>query len=139
MGLFKQLRIFFHEIFLRKLKSINISGLNYMAGLVKFDFPVRLQNHQRQESYQKHFNTNWSLDGISKSSLIQEALIECQPEFSSVECQRHPACSLGGASHLVRESDASWEPGVNGKVADSMGCRIKEEQITIIVAAIGNF
>lgn len=65
-----------------------------MAGLVKFDIPIRLQNHQRQESYQKHFHINWSLDGISKSSLIQEALIECQPEFSSVECQGHPACSL---------------------------------------------
>lgn len=83
----KQLRIFFQWKVLRKLKSVNTSGWSYMAGIVKLHFPIRLLSHQRQDSYHKRLNTNWSLDGISKSSLIQEVLIECQPEFSSVECR----------------------------------------------------
>lgn len=31
----------------------------------------------------------------------------------------------GEASYLVGESDASWELGVDGKVAEGMGCGIK--------------
>lgn len=74
---------------------------------VQVDFLVRLLNHQSQESYYKHFTTNVSLSGVSKSSLIQEGLVEWQLEFSSVEGQRHIPHDPGSTSGTINAQKGS--------------------------------